>query len=112
MSDGMSTYEHDLLTARFAALAPSALQADDVLDRAGAVRPRRRRLARSLWRGGRRRRLVVALAVSVLAAAVAATACATVRVLFLDRGFVGFPPVEARHRALRERRARPRASSE
>ena len=50
-------------------------------DRAGAVRPRRRRLARSLWRGGRRRKLVVALAVSVLAAAVAATAYATVRPL-------------------------------
>ena len=102
----MSTYEHDLLTARFAALAPARSRESATLDRAGAVRPRRRRLARSLWRGGRRRRLVVALAVSVLAAAVAATAYATVRVLFLDRGFVGFPPVEATPSA-RERRARP-----
>jgi hypothetical protein len=93
----MTTYEHDLLTARFAALTPRPLHGDwgDVLDRAGAVRPRRRRLARSLWRGGRRRKLVVALAVAVLVAAVAAAAYATVRVLFLDRGFVGFPPVEA-----------------
>ena len=75
----MSTYEHDLLTARFAALAPSALPGDWAAcsTGAGAVRPRRRRLARSLWRGGRRRKLVVALAVSVLAAAVAATAYAT-----------------------------------
>jgi hypothetical protein len=93
----MSTYEHDLLTARFAALAPRALPGDwdDVLDRAGAVRPRRRRLARSLWRGGRRRKLVVALAVSVLVAAVSAAAYGTVRIIFLDRGFVGLPPVKA-----------------
>jgi hypothetical protein len=90
----MSTYEHDLLTARFAALAPRPLPGDwdDVLGRAGAVRPRRRRLARSLWRGGRRRKLVVALAVAVLVAAVAAAAYGTVRVLFLDRGFIGLPP--------------------
>jgi len=93
----MSTYAHDLLTARFAALAPRPLPGDwdDVLDRAGAIRPRRRRLARSPWRGGRRRKLVVALAVAVLVAAVAAAAYATVRVLLLDRGFVGLPPVEA-----------------
>jgi hypothetical protein len=93
----MSTYEQDLLTARFAALAPRPLPGDwdDVLDRAGAVRPRRRRLARSLWRGGRRRKLVVALAVAVLVAAVAATAYGTVRVLFLDKGFIGLPPVGA-----------------
>jgi hypothetical protein len=93
----MSTYEHDLLTARFAALAPRPLPGDwnDVLDRAGAARPRRRQLARSLWRGGRRRKLVVALAVAVLVAAVAAAAYGTVRVLFLDRGFIGLPPVGA-----------------
>jgi hypothetical protein len=93
----MSTYEHDLLTARFAALAPRPLPADwdDVLDRAGAVCPRRRRLARSLWRGGRRRKLVVALAVAMLVAAVAAAAYGTVRILFLDKGFIGLPPVGA-----------------
>jgi hypothetical protein len=93
----MSTYEHDLLTARFAALAPRPHPGDwdDVLDRAGAVRLRRRRLARSLWRGGRRRKLVVALAVAVLVAAVAAAAYGTVRVLFLNRGFIGLPPVGA-----------------
>jgi hypothetical protein len=93
----MSTYEHDLLTARFAALAPQPLPGDwdDVLGRAGAVRPHRRPLARSLWRGGRRRKLVVALAVAVLVASVAAAAYGTVRVLFLDRGFIGLPPVGA-----------------
>jgi hypothetical protein len=93
----MSTYEHDLLTARFAALAPRPLPGDwhDVLGRAGAVRPRRRRLARSLWRGGRRRKLVVALAVAVLVTAVATAAYGTVRVLFLDKGFIGLPPVGA-----------------
>ena len=93
----MNTYEHDLLTARFAALATRPLPGDwdDVLDRAGVAHPPRPRLARSLLRGGRRRKLVVALAVAVLVAAVAAAAYATARVLFLDRGFVGFPPVEA-----------------
>jgi hypothetical protein len=93
----MSTYEHDLLTARFAALAPRPLPGDwdDVLDRAGALNPGRGRLARSLWRGSRRRKLVVALAVAVLVAAVAAAAYGTVRVLFLDRGFIGLPPIGA-----------------
>ncbi|HEU5065058.1 MAG TPA: hypothetical protein VFT86_04115 [Gaiellaceae bacterium] len=93
----MSTYEHDLLTARFAALAPKALPGDwdDVLGRSGAVRPRRGRPARSFWRGGRRRKLVVALAVAVLVPAVAAAAYGTVRILILDRGFIGLPPVGA-----------------
>ena len=92
----MSTYEDTLLTARFATLAPEPLPGDwnEVLDKAGAAGRRRRWLARSVWRtGGRRRKLVVALAVAVLATAVAAAAYGTVRVLFLDRGFVGLPPV-------------------
>jgi hypothetical protein len=93
----MSTYEDRLLAARFAALAPRPLPGDwhDVLGRAGAVRPRRRRVPRSLWRGGRRRKLVVALAVAVLVTAVATAAYGTVRVLFLDKGFIGLPPVGA-----------------
>jgi hypothetical protein len=93
----MSMYEHDLLTARFAALAPRALPGDwaDVLDRSGEFRPRRRRPTRSLWRGGHRRKLVVALAVAVLVPAVAAAAFGTVRVLILDKGFIGLPPVAA-----------------
>lgn len=93
----MSTYEHDLLTTRFAALAPRPLPGDwdDVVDRSGALRPRRPLLARSPWRGGRGRKLVVALAVTVLVAAVAAAAYGTVRVLFLDKGFIGLPPVGA-----------------
>lgn len=93
----MSTYDDSLLAARFAALAPRPLPGDwdDVLDRAGAVRPRRDRLAPSLWRGGGRRKLVVALAVAVLVAAVAAAAYGTVRVVFLDKGFIGLPPLGA-----------------
>jgi hypothetical protein len=93
----MSTYEHDLLTARFAALAPRPLPGDwdDVLGRAGAVRPRRRRLARSLWCGSRRRKLAVVLTAAVVVTAVATAAYGTVRVLFLDKGFIGLPPVGA-----------------
>jgi hypothetical protein len=93
----MSTYEHDRLAARFASLTPRALPGDwdDVLDRSGAAHPRRPRLTRSPWRGGRGRKLVAVLAVAVLVSAVAAAAYGTVRVLHLDRGFIGFPPVGA-----------------
>ena len=93
----MSTYEHDLLAARFAALAPRALPGDwdDVLERSGAFRPGRPGPARSRWRGGRRRRLIVALAVAMLVPAVAATAYGTVRVFILHKGFIGLPPVGA-----------------
>jgi hypothetical protein len=94
----MSTYGHDFLTARFAALAPRPLPGDwdDVLDRAGAVGARRRRLAPpSLWRGSRRRKLVVELAIAVLLTAVATAAYGTVRVVFLDKGFIGLPPLGA-----------------
>jgi hypothetical protein len=93
----MSTYDHDLLKARFAALAPRPVPGDwdDVLGRAGSVGPHRRRLAQPRWRGGRRRKLVVVLAVAALVAAVAAAAYGTVRVIFLDRGFTGLPPVGA-----------------
>ena len=92
----MSRYEHDLLTTRFAALAPRPLPGDwnDVIDR-GAAHPPRSHLAQSLWRGRRGRKLVVALAVAVLVAAVAGAAYGTVRVLFLDKGFIGLPPVGA-----------------
>jgi hypothetical protein len=79
----MSTYDHDPLTARFAALAPRPLPGDwgDVLDRAGRV--------------GRRRELVLALAAAVLLAVIGTAAYGTVRVVFLDRGFIGLPPVGA-----------------
>jgi hypothetical protein len=94
----MSTYEDTLLAARFDALAPEPLfpgDWDDVLDRAGAVRPSRRGFASSLWRGGRRRKLVVALAVAVLVAVAATAALGVVRLFILDKGFVGLPPVGA-----------------
>ena len=92
----MSTYEDDFLTSRFAALAPRALPGDwdDVLERSGPFRPRRRRPARSLARGpppqaGRR------------TGGRGARPCRrsrslrTVRVLILDRGFIGLPAVGA-----------------
>jgi hypothetical protein len=93
----MTTHDHNPLAAQFAALAPEPLPGNwnDVLNRAGAVRPRRRRVAWSLWRGGRRRKLVVALAAAVVVAAVGTAAYGTVRVLFFDRGFIGLPPVGA-----------------
>jgi hypothetical protein len=89
----MTTYDDNLLAVRFAALAPEPLPGDwdDVLDRAGAFRPQRRRLAG----GGRRRVLVVALATAALVAAIGTAAYGTVRVLILDQGFIGLPPVGA-----------------
>ena len=90
----MTTYDDNLLASRFAALAPEPLPGDwgDVLDRAGAVPSAWSRLAPSLWRGSRRRMLVVVLAAAVLVAAVGTAAYGTVRILFLDQGFVGLPP--------------------
>jgi hypothetical protein len=87
-------YEHDLLRARFAALAPRPLPADwgDVLDRAGAVRLRRRRVAASRRRWSRRRKLVVALAIAIVVAALAAAAYATMRALFLGSDSLRLPP--------------------
>jgi hypothetical protein len=84
----MSTYEANPLAARFSALGPESFPADwqDVLGRAGLAR----REASS-----RRRRLVIALAVLAIVAAVAAAAYGTVRVVFLDKGFIGVPPVGA-----------------
>lgn len=92
----MSTYEDTLLAARFAALAPEPLNGDwdDVLSRGGAARTGRRRLGRADALQGRRRRLLVALAVVVLIAVVSASAFA-VRAFFIDKGFIGLPPVGA-----------------
>jgi hypothetical protein len=91
----VTTYGEDLLSARFAALAPDPLPADwnDVLDRARADRNGSRRPERS--RAGGRRRLLVALAAVVLLAAATTAAWGIVREFILDRGFVGLPPVEA-----------------
>jgi len=92
----MSTYEDTLLAARFAALAPEPLAGnwDEVLDRAGAARKGRRRPERSRVLQGRRRRLLVVLAVVALVAVVTASAFA-VRAFFIDKGIVGLPPVGA-----------------
>lgn len=93
----MSTYEEGLLAARFSALAPVPLPGDwdKVLDRAGAARKGRPWLERPAAHLGRRRRLLVVLAVVALVAAVSTAAWAIVREFVLDRGFVGLPPVGA-----------------
>ena len=89
----MSTYDDNLLAARFAALAPEPLAGnwDEVLDRAGA-RKDRRQLGHSRAQG--RRRLLVVLAVVAFVALVSASAFA-VRAFVIDKGIVGLPPVGA-----------------
>ena len=74
----MSTYEDNLLTAQFAALAPGPLPGDwdDVLTRSGTYK--------------QRRRAFVVLVAAVVVAVAAASALA-VRA-YLDKGFVGLPP--------------------
>ena len=91
----MSTYDNNLLAARFAALAPEPLPGDwaDVVGRVGARKGRR-------WLGHagtfrqRRRRLFVVLAVVAFIAVVSASAFA-VRAFVIDKGIVGLPPVGA-----------------
>jgi len=92
----MTTYEDNLLAARFAALAPEPLAGNwaDVVARAGAARKGSPEL-RGAWWLRRRRRLVVVLAVVALVVVGAATAIGAVRELILDQGFVGIPPVGA-----------------
>jgi hypothetical protein len=93
----MSTYEDNLLAARFAALAPEPLAGnwDEVLDRAGAGRKGRRRPERSrMFQGRRRRRRLVVLAAVALVAVATASAFA-VRAFVIDKGIVGLPPVGA-----------------
>jgi hypothetical protein len=92
----MTTYEESLLADRFAALAPEPLAGDwdEVLDRAGRARKRRSRVERSHVHQGRRRLLVALVAVAIVAA-VTTAAWGLVRVLVLDRGFVGLPPMGA-----------------
>jgi hypothetical protein len=90
----MTTYDDNLLAARFAALAPEPLAGnwDEVLDRAGARKDRRRLGHAGAFRQ-RRRRLLVVLAVVAFVAVVSASAFA-VRA-FVDNGIVGLPPVGA-----------------
>jgi hypothetical protein len=93
----MTTYEENLLAARFAALAPEPLAGDwgDVRERAGMARNRRGPFERSQAHPGWRRRLLVALVAVALVAAATTAAWAIVREFILDRGFVGLPPVGA-----------------
>ena len=86
----MTTYDDNLLAARFAALAPEPLPSDwgDVLGRADAARGRRR-LAGP--RVARRSRFLVVFAVVALVVVVTASALA-VRAFIVDRGFIGLPP--------------------
>lgn len=94
----MSTYEDNLFAARFAALAPEPLAGnwDEVLDRAGAARKGRRSSGRrrSPALQGRRRRLLVVLAVIAVVAVATASALA-VRAYIVDKGFIGLPPLGA-----------------
>jgi TolB protein len=81
----MSTYDSNLLAARFTALAPEPLAGDwdEVLGRAGAARNGRRRLEHSRARQGSRRRRLVALAAAALVVVVGtASAFGTVRDFF------------------------------
>lgn len=91
----MTTYEDNLLSARFAAVAPDPLPGDwaDVVARAGVARTSSPRLKHS--GAFRRRRLVVALVVVALVAVVTATAIGGVREFILDRGFLGLAPEAA-----------------
>ncbi len=92
----MSTYEDNLLAARFAALAPAPLPGDwaDVVGRVGARKGRRRWVGHPGTFRQRRRRLFVVLAVVAFVAVVSASALA-VRAFVLDKGFSGLPPVGA-----------------
>jgi hypothetical protein len=88
----MTTYDDNLLAARFAALAPEPLAGNwnDVLDRAGARKERRRLGPRA--EGHRRLLLVLAAAALVVVATASAFA---VRAFVIDKGIVGLPPVGA-----------------
>jgi len=83
----MTLYDDGLLAAQFAALAPEPLEGrwDDVLREAAA--------ATAVSQG--RRRYLVAFVAAVLVAAIGTAAYGTVRVLILDQGFIGLPPVGA-----------------
>jgi hypothetical protein len=93
----VSTYDETLLAARFATLAPEPLPADwgDVLDRAGTTRRGRRPATRTRELDDQRRRRLVALGVAVLLVALGTATAYGIRAFFLDRGFVGLPPVGA-----------------
>ncbi len=91
----MSTYDHTLLAARFAALAPEPVAGDweDVLARGGRARTRRRWFTDSLQ--GRRRRQLVVLAAVALAIVVGAASALAMRAYVFHHGIVGLPPVGA-----------------
>ena len=90
-------YDDRGLSGRFAALAPEPLPEnwDEVLDRAGAARNGRRRIEHSRVFRGRRRRLIVVLTALVLATAATTAAWGIVREVVLDKDIVGLPPVGA-----------------
>jgi hypothetical protein len=90
----MSTHEHSLLAARFAALAPEPLAGDwdDVLRRAGATLESQQPLERSRGREGHLRRFLVVLAAAILVVVVGTAAAYGIRSFILDRGFIGLPP--------------------
>jgi len=92
----MTTYDDNLLGARFDALAPVPLAGDwaDVVARAGVARKGQPRLRRSRPLR-RRRRLFVVFAAAALIVVVGTASALAVRGLVLHKGFVGLPPVGA-----------------
>ena len=90
----MSTYEDNLLAARFAALAPEPLAGDWDDVSKGQALGRAADDSGIPVAAGPRRRLLVVLAVVALVAVVSASAFA-VRAFVIDKGIVGLPPVGA-----------------
>ena len=92
----MTSHDDGPLAAQFAALAPEPLEDrwDDVLREATTARGDGRRVERSAVSHGRRRYLVAFVA-AVLVAAIGTAAYGTLRLLILDQGFIGVPPVGA-----------------
>ena len=91
----MSTYEDNLLAARFAALAPEPLAGNwnEVLDRAGARKDRRRLGQPARPRAGLAGSSSCSLSIALVA--IATASAFAVRAFVLDKGFIGLPPVGA-----------------
>jgi hypothetical protein len=90
----MTTYEDNLLAARFAALAPEPLPGDwaDVLRRSGVARQKPWRLGRFGAFRGRHRRHLLVLAAATLVVVMATASALAVRAFIVNRGFIGVPP--------------------
>jgi len=90
------TYNDAPLAAQFAALAPEPLEGrwEEVLREAASPQEHYWPVERSEVSHVRRRYLVAIIA-AVLVAAIGTAAYGTVRILVLDQGFIGLPPIGA-----------------